>query len=374
MAKSKIKVLLCSPKHGTGGIATWTNNILEYYQAIDSKILLTQFYQESVGKGIKSRNHLFRLFNGFVNYIPFIIKLCAHVRTKRFDVVHFCSSASWGLFRDWICVKVCHKFRVRSIVHFRFGRIPILYQTKSWERKWIDAVISSSDKVIVIDQRSYDTLVSAGHKNITLLPNALSSECKRIIESSTIQREDKKIVFVGHVIRTKGVFELVSACRHIYDNGINIQLYIIGPVYDKVKAEIERCAGAENQRWLYIMGNQSHDVVLREMMSAGVFVLPTYTEGFPNVIIESMACGCPIVTTAVGAIPEMLNIKGESPCGICVEVKNTEQLRTAIMKILEESEVAKSYGMRARQRVNEQYSIEYVWELLTQEWQSLVMN
>ena len=85
-------------------------------------------------------------------------------------------------------------------------------------------------------------------------------------------------------------------------------------------------------------------------------------------IIESMACGCPIVTTPVGAIPEMLNINTETPCGICVEPKNVEQLKAAIESFLQNDDLATSYGKRAQARVREQYAIDKVWEQLVSIW------
>ena len=108
------------------------------------------------------------------------------------------------------------------------------------------------------------------------------------------------------------------------------------------------------------------------MMSAGVFVLPTYTEGFPNVIIESMACGCPIVTTDVGAIPEMLDIEHGFSYGICVKPKDVEGLKNAVEKMLNDRDYALQCGKNAQLRVQEQYAMSVVWNQLTSIWTSLI--
>ena len=108
------------------------------------------------------------------------------------------------------------------------------------------------------------------------------------------------------------------------------------------------------------------------MLSSGVFVLPTYSEGFPNVIIESMACACPIVTTSVGAIPEMLDIENGENYGLCVEPKNVEQLKDAIIRMLDNKDFASHCGINAQKRVNEMYSMTKVWQQMEQIWMKII--
>lgn len=366
--ENKINILLVSPYKGTvGGISRWTGHILNYYNNLkDKSIELTQYYSE--GKDIYGdTSKIKRIYQGIKIYLPFLKNLNKKLKKNKFDAIHFTSSASYGLIRDYYTIKIAKKRDTKTIIHFRFGRIPEIYKSQNWEYKLINKIIKLSDKVIVIDKFSYNTLLKKGYNNIVFLPNPLTPKVNKIISNTNVEREYSLILFAGHVLKTKGVFELVEATKDIP----NIQVRIIGNVSDDIKKELLNIAG-ENNKFLEIIGEVDYETTIKEMLKCELFVLPTYTEGFPNVILESMACGCPIIASSVGAIPEMLNINGDTHCGICIEPKNIKQLRDSILYLLENKDKAKELGTNAKKRVNEEYSMPIVWKKLLNIWESTI--
>lgn len=369
-----MRIILVSPysSHLVGGIVNWTSHIVDFYQKHGDGIDLRLVYNRHP-VGLYGKGNLFqRIKTGLSNYLPVCKEFQKLLKTERFDVAHVSSSAGYGLFRDLIISRCAKKHGVKICVHMHFGRIPQLLVSKGWEAIVFRFLIKRIDHAIVMDMASYKALQSYGFNNVSYLPNPLGERVQELIENcKDVERGPRKVLFAGHVTASKGVYELVKACRGIGDVKLDLYGKVLGEGTIRELYELDG-DGNGNDKRLDIPGNKSMEEVIHAMKSCAVFALPSYSEGFPNVIIEAMACGCPIVATPVGAIPEMLNINGDSACGICVPVKNVEQLQHAIVELLDNPAKAKALGDNACKRVNAMYTMPKVWAQLVGIWKSLV--
>lgn len=348
-----------------GGINQWAKHIIDYHQSVASDVELDILPMNDPKGSDRSKPHskFDRLRYGIRTYTAVVKNLKARSREHHYDVLHIASSASISLLKDIWMMRIARRRGIKSVLHLHFGRIPELAEHKGWEWRLLKRAIKMADRCVVLDNRSYTTLRNMGFSNVSLLANPLAPRVEEIIQrQGNVARMKNRLLFVGHCIPTKGVYELVEAAKRIK----GIELRMVGPIHDDIRRDLEHLA--DNAAWLNIMGQCDFERVVREMQECGIFVLPTYTEGFPNVIIESMACGCPIVTTPVGAIPEMLALNSERSCGLCVAPKDVDALTKAIETFITEPVMASDFGLRAKQRVAAEYSIESVWRELCQIW------
>lgn len=371
-----MRILFCAPygKGGNavvGGIVIWARNLIEFSKNLKSDIDLdpVSFDRHTFSGG--QTNFIQRILSG-VSEIGKSLRISIQkINSEHYDVIHISTSASLSLVKDYILIKTARRKQIKTVVHFHFGRIPDLFKRKNWEYKFLKKILKLADIAITMDLTSYRTLVDNGYSNVKYCPNPITTDSLAQIKqySSKIKQCDNKIIFVGHMISSKGVFELIEACRTIE----KIQLHFIGKVNANMNDDLLKLIhdiGADE--WIKIRGEMSHDDVIKEMLSARVFVLPSYTEGFPNVILEAMACGCPIVTTSVGAIPEMLDIYSQLPCGIVVPPRDTEALRSGIIAILNNKKETENYIQNARNRLMMNYTTDMIWNTLKSIWENLV--
>ena len=367
------KILFCTPYDLSkgSGIARCSHHIMNYYnEQRDSEYELTLFPMDRTSSAYNRFKFINRLLHGISDYSKIIKSIKIEIDNNSYDVVHLASSASISLYKDYLCLKILHKRNINSIIHFHFGRIPELAKINNWEWRFILKISQLATKIIVIDSASYKILKNSGVDNVEYLPNPLSPTIENIIDNNKdIKRRDDTILFVGHVIRTKGVYELAEVCSTIK----NINLKIVGLYDENVKNDIvDIYTKNKNISNIEFTGNISAEEVIKEMLACTIFSLPTYTEGFPNVILESMACSCPIITTKVGAIPEMLNIEKKDYYGICIEPKQIKELKEAIQIMLNEREFAYKCGVNAQKRVKEMYSIDVIWNQMCKIWNTTI--
>lgn len=369
-----MKVLLISPlPPPIGGIATVTTNMISYFRSYPNGISLIICNTAHNFRSITSNSLFVRFFAGFNNSIKTYFQVRKLIRKDRPQVIHLASSSSLALFKDILIINFAKHTKIPVVMHWHFGRIPMLAAQCNWEWRLLSYVISKSTTSIVIDTKSYNTLLVAGYKNVLNVPNPLGADTEQKIKSffgKALKRKQGRLIFVGHIMRNKGVFELVEACSQL---PLVEELLLIGP-YEKIINEELRELGnkRENGKWLKFIGQLDMDETFEYMLSSFVLALPSYTEGFPNVVIEAMAMGCAVIATDVGAIPEMLDVQSLKPCGICISPHNVGMLKEAISELFQDLYKTDRMGKNGIERVLNNYSNEIIVEQYRNIWENAI--
>lgn len=360
MDNSPIRVLLISPlPPPRGGVARWTE-LVTGHLASRSDILLDVLNTAVRLRSPQSRSRLSRVLAGSVEAVWTILRFAVCSLTRRPDVVHINSSGELALIRDFTLAHWANWLGLPVVLHLRFGRVPHIVESQTREWKLLKRVIELASLVVAIDSRSADVLEkSCPDACVTLIPN-----CVDITEYlSPIERSEVQVVFAGWVVPTKGVEELLEAWSNLRDP--DLRLLVLGGCDEQYVAGL-RDRGLLDGR-TSLRGEVSHEEVLEALRTCAVFVLPSHTEGFPNVVVEAMAAAAPIIATPVGAVPDML----AEGAGVLVPVSDAERLGKALRHLLSEPRAREAIGARARRRAIEHYSVSSVTQRYVALWKSL---
>lgn len=368
----KKRVILVSPlPPPAGGIATWTLNLFKYFEfsgKLDSKLELVHLSNARYFGSITERRLFFRLFFGVINFIIFFLKLITNLRIGRNQVVHLTTSGSFSMLKDIFVAFIFKLCSSEVLLHIRFGRVPELYNIKNIEFVFFKILICFADKIITIDQPTLNVLRESWQGKVVYLPNPVSDffliNANRE-EQNTKSQLDPTILFVGHVIKEKGVYDLIEAVREIP----NIHLRIAGFATDFEKEKLNRLASSFSGLKFSILGNLGQNELLKELNTCTLFCLPSHTEGFPNAVLEAMACGVPMVVSDVGEVPFMIQ-NGSQNLAWLFKAKDVKSLNEAILSALSNPNERIKRGGNAKSKVLSNYTSEKIFNDLQAIWLS----
>ncbi len=194
------------------------------------------------------------------------------------------------------------------------------------------------------------------------------SEAKQIRNSYNILENEIVFSFIGRIVKDKGIEELILAFVSLIENQkIQARLLIAGDFddnLDPVNSDIEKCI--KNHPRIHWLGFTKD--VRPVFVASDVFVLPSYREGFPNVVIQACALEVPIIVTNIIGSNDIIqhNING-----LVIDSKNISALQNAMSILYYDYDLRIKIATNARDNVIEKYDQKIIWDELKKLYCSL---
>lgn len=353
------RVLLVSPVPPPyGGIARWTRTMMDMNpETVGAELILINSAHRQ--QRSDDTTPFARITSGAAQIVRVVVPFLVHTaRRGRPDCVHINTSASFGLVRDLLVLVLCRFLGVRSVLHLRFGRTPELLQgrRRGVEVRLLLRALKLASTTISIDGSTHEAVTAVvGPRRSVLIPNFINTADYR----PRFERQSRSVLFLGSVTHLKGVDELVAAWDSLDLEGWTLRL--VGPVSPTMEEWIAKSNGNQS---IEVLGPAEHSTAMEFMYDAAFMVLPSHTEGFPNVVLEAMATGTPIIASAVGAVPQML----AGGAGIVVPPGDVDALRNSILQLVTDADFRDRMAKEAHNRVTLEYSTEAVLAQYRRVW------
>ena len=190
-------------------------------------------------------------------------------------------------------------------------------------------------KNLILDNCNYD--------KIKVIPNGINPG------EFIPKKKEKKILVVSRLFERKGVQYVIKAMNDIND----YKLVICGD--GPYKEQLEKQISKLNNNNIHLLGYVSDERLKYEYESSSIFVLPSSAESFGIVLLEAMASGCAIITTNATGCPEVVG-----NAALLVRPKNSEDIRRALIELINNGKLRSELGIRARKRVEEKFTWEKI--------------
>ena len=279
----------------------------------------------------------------------------------RFDTIIFYVGAS-----VYVLPALVSKMLRKKIILLLSGRVSstVKQDFRGYKSKIYYTVLAPSEKVLY---KLVDKIIAYGlREDENVLSNYELSKYKSKVYSTgdqfidgrfnrkvPLEEREKLIGFVGRLNKGKGIIELVDSIKNLLNERQELKFIFIGdgPLYRYIKDELKDFIKNEK---VEVRGWIEHNKLSDYYNKMKLLILPSYSEGLPNTVLEAMACGTPVLTTPVGSLPMLIK---DEVTGFLLEKNTPEKIESKIVSLVDNKEKLNEVAKNAAELIEREFRL-----------------
>jgi glycosyltransferase involved in cell wall biosynthesis len=291
------------------------------------------------------------------------------------QITHIPINMSWAFWKEAAFILLGQMLGMRVVAHLHEGVFDRYYlSSSSLGRRLISWVMRRSDVVIANSNRWRDFLLEEVRPdlNVEVVRNTVDPMFALAIDKPKTASPEEIVLFVGGLAHKKGVFDILKAAPVVVSCLRDTRFLFAGKAESaSVREEIERLSveGQLNES-VEFLGVVTGKEKLELFQRATLFVLPSYGENLPYALLEAMSTGLPVITTPVGAIPEIVE---DGKNGFLIEPGDCEALADRIIRLLRDPATCHDMALANTALIQDYYLPETAFGRFDQIYSKLVL-
>ena len=275
---------------------------------------------------------------------------------------HIAHAHTWYADMAGVWIRTLHSIPLIVTLHsmeplrpWKANQLGSGYLLSSWIEK---TGVETADRVIAVSAQMREDILrhfAVDPDRVVVIHNGIDPDrFRRVERRDALDRRGVRppyVLFVGRITEQKGIFHLLEATRKL-PAGVQVVLCASAPDTPEIEERLRR-ALTDHPNVLWISEMVPVDEVIQLYSHAAVFACPSVYEPFGLINLEAMACGTPVVASAVGGILEVVE---DGRTGLLVPPGNADALATALRRVLDDRDLAARLGQAGRRRVEERFS------------------
>lgn len=292
----------------------------------------------------------------FTQFYQLLSKTRKEVKRIRPELVYVTPNAKGGAFyKDFIVIQMLKSMGCKVVVHYHNKGVS-LRQDKTIDNLLYRTFFKKLKVILLAEALYADVQKYVARKDVFICPNGIPEALTA--EPSAIRHNAiPKLLFLSNLLIDKGVFTLLDACKILKEKGYQFTCDFVGGETADINAErfnqevairgVNECVCYKGKKY----GAEKEEM----LKSVDLFILPTYNECFPLVLLEAMQQGLPCIASNEGGIADII-IPNET--GYIVPKKSTQDLADKIEILLKNNSLRLKMGNKGLERYKQLFTLE----------------